>query len=301
MLILSLTISGAESIRDLVPSRVADKHGCRNACSTIFIAGARRLSFITGYGFWPPREFDRNIWEKYGLKSAHSHLFRANRITSIAVRCRISLAIWIIVFPATTWVLTLWSRCLDSEYPTSLRTRAAAALQRALIFRDVRERVRDVSRLAVAPLVELLCRGTLAMTGSNDDGGGNGDSNEGTRSRRGRKSQESEKDTEDPTSKRDHCTEVDKVRRPESISRAQPSPYPRNGVNRRGVEGRWERRLPAVHNVNGRLPGSRLPFPRASRFGHSVVRGGAAIKPPSRLQSTLTHQTQQGHAMQMPR
>lgn len=47
-------------------------------------------------------------------------------------------------------------RSLDEEFPTSMRTRAAAALHKVLTFQDVRRRVEDVAPSTVPPLVRLL-------------------------------------------------------------------------------------------------------------------------------------------------
>lgn len=49
-----------------------------------------------------------------------------------------------------------FERSLEGEFPSAMKTRAAAALQKVLTFQDVRARVEDVSPSAVAPLVELL-------------------------------------------------------------------------------------------------------------------------------------------------
>lgn len=53
-------------------------------------------------------------------------------------------------------LLLQFERSLEGEFPSAMKTRAAAALQKILTFQDVRARVEDVSPSAVAPLVELL-------------------------------------------------------------------------------------------------------------------------------------------------
>ena len=57
-------------------------------------------------------------------------------------------------------------RSSEGGFPDAVVTKAAAALQKAITFRDVRARVADVTPLAVVSLVELLRQEAYENTGN---------------------------------------------------------------------------------------------------------------------------------------